>query len=92
MTYNIRKATALVTAGWVACAAMMTIGGAANAQSVLDSAFWPSGQGQIKEINPATKRHQIDQDFMIMIGHSFEYYFAKHIAWYCRRTANQPKD
>jgi hypothetical protein len=43
MTYNIRKATALVTAGWVACAAMMMIGGAANAQSVLDSAFWPSG-------------------------------------------------
>ena len=37
MTYNIGKATALVTAGWVACAAMMTIGGAANAQSVLDS-------------------------------------------------------
>src|SRR6056300_1160707 len=37
MTYNIRKATALVTAGWVTCAAMMTIGGAANAQSVLDS-------------------------------------------------------
>jgi ABC-type amino acid transport substrate-binding protein len=36
-TYNIHKATALVTAGWVACAAMMTIGGAANAQSVLDS-------------------------------------------------------
>ena len=37
MTYNIRMATALVTAGWVACAAMMMIGGAANAQSVLDS-------------------------------------------------------
>ena len=37
MTYNIRKATALVTAGWVTCAAMMMIGGAANAQSVLDS-------------------------------------------------------
>ena len=43
MTYNIRMATALVTAGWVACAAMMMIGGAVNAQSVLDSAFWPSG-------------------------------------------------
>lgn len=37
MTYNTRKATALVTAGWVACAAMMAIGGTANAQSVLDS-------------------------------------------------------
>ena len=37
MTYHIRKATAWVIARWVACAAMITIGGAANAQSVLDS-------------------------------------------------------
>ena len=37
MKYDIRKVTALVTAGWVACAAMVTTGGTANAQSVLDS-------------------------------------------------------
>jgi hypothetical protein len=29
-TYYIRKAAALVTVGWVACAAMMTIGGVDN--------------------------------------------------------------
>ena len=39
MTYNIRKATALVTAGWVACAAMMMIGGVASAQSILVRLF-----------------------------------------------------
>lgn len=37
MTYNIRKITALVTAGWVVCATMVAIGGTANAQSVLNS-------------------------------------------------------